>query len=198
MDHIEVALYYAVWQLCVSQLYSLNSLPDYDVRLEKFVRQGLDERIILWTVVTITLAGVCLAGRYLWISYKLVVAGFNMDPTTDSSLAIEHNKISVTSSTTGLLILAVSLAFFSVYVVWVYSAGDTKIHAAKVISSAAPQSAMGPSNRSIDSVGHNKLASATMQSSAAPAANGLGPPGAATNRIQFLGSLTAPPRQATK
>jgi hypothetical protein len=118
--------YNQIWELCGQQLQALDSLRDYDVRKEKFEKQESEETIILFMVVIITLSGICLAAFQLWAAYKMTTAGIGEEFSKESSIAMEYNKISVKSSTTGLLILVVSLAFFFIYVRWVYAIQEFK------------------------------------------------------------------------
>jgi hypothetical protein len=89
--------------------------------------------------------------------------------------------------------LAVSLAFFSIYVVWVYSVGDTKIDGPKVFSGATQQTGSSPS----EGPGRNSLPSGPVQRNAT-ATNGLGPPPPVVNRVQSPGAPTAAPAGAAK
>ena len=106
--------------LCGSTVFNIDSLVDFDIRREKFLRQELDERVILWMVVAITLSGVLLAGLQLLASYKLASSGHGAF-ASESELTAQKDKLSLKSSVTGLIILVVSLVFFFVYVKWVYS-----------------------------------------------------------------------------
>jgi hypothetical protein len=56
----------------------------------------------------------------LFLSYRLATTGKDVF-TKDSELAIESGKVSLKSSIAGLLILALSLAFFMIYVLYIYS-----------------------------------------------------------------------------
>lgn len=143
IEHVDLHTYTDIQTMCGTQIYALDSLTDFDIRREKFLRQELDERIILLMVVTITLSGVALAGFQLWGSYKLISAGFQLDFNKDSNLVIEQNRISVKSSTTGLLILTVSLAFFIVYVIWIYPAQEARIAQPQAFP-ATPAAAAAP------------------------------------------------------
>jgi hypothetical protein len=156
--------YNQVWTTCANQVYFLDVMEDFDIRREKLLRQELDERVILWMVVAITVSGVALAGLQLLASYRLASTG-TAKLADVSSLTVEAgaeaNKISIQSSVTGLLILVVSLAFFIVYVKWIYMITEVPIEKpqslagetappGKVIGygglgpSAAPEHPVGP------------------------------------------------------
>jgi hypothetical protein len=116
---IEFEFYRSVWELCGNQRYNALVLTDFRIRREKIVRQSYDARINLWMVVVITVSGVVLAGMQLAMSYKLATVK-RADLAKDSTFMIEQGKISFRSSVTGLSILAISLAFFAVYVTLVF------------------------------------------------------------------------------
>jgi hypothetical protein len=122
--------YHQVWVTCANQVYFLDVMEDFDIRREKLLRQELDERVILWMVVAITMSGVALAGLQLLASYRLASAG-TAKLGDENSLTVEAgaeaNKISIQSSVTGLMILVVSLAFFIVYVKWIYMINEVSI-----------------------------------------------------------------------
>src|SRR5262245_3219205 len=108
------------WRLCGNQIYNSMYFADFNIRREKFVRQELDERVNLWMVVCITISGVVLAGVQLFMSYRLAMTG-RAEFAKDTTLLAEHGKISLQSSVTGVIILVISLAFFFIYVKWIYT-----------------------------------------------------------------------------
>jgi hypothetical protein len=119
-------LYKDVWNVCAHEVYSLDSLVDFDIRREKLRKQEMDERIMLWMVVSVTMSGVVLAGLQLLASYRLASAGLGGSPEA-GELSLETNKLAIKSSVTGLFILAFSLAFFVFYVKWIYGTQDVVI-----------------------------------------------------------------------
>jgi hypothetical protein len=123
---VTIERYAAVWELCSRERFGEYLLTDYLIRREKFVRQELDERVTMWLVVSITLAGVVLAAIQLFMSYRLATAGLS-DFAKDSELLVEKAKVSFKSSVTGLVILAISLLFFIVYVRWIYTTQDISL-----------------------------------------------------------------------
>jgi hypothetical protein len=135
----DVVAYGAVWRLCGEQIYDIDALNDFAIRREKFTRQELDERVILFLVVAITLSGVGLAGLQLLGSYKLA-ARRRLKFTEDSTLSLEHDKVSLRSSVTGLLILVVSLGFFIIYVKWIYMIRETGVEAPPALHQDLPAS----------------------------------------------------------
>lgn len=119
LDISDFRKYKSVWNLCSRQIYETFLDDDFAIRREKYRRQGLDERVNLWLVVTITVSGVILSGMQLIMSYYIATSGKEYWPN-DTNFAIERGKISFRSSITGLAILGLSLAFFVVYVGWIY------------------------------------------------------------------------------
>jgi hypothetical protein len=107
---------------CINYIRGEFSLLDYNIRRSEFIQQQFRGEILLWMVVTITFAGVGLAALQLFAAYQLARLGNGSGSSlaTEGQLSIEHGKISVRSSVTGLLVLALSLAFFIVYVKWIY------------------------------------------------------------------------------
>jgi hypothetical protein len=113
-------LYDRVWKLCGNQIFNGLYLDDFIIRRRKFIDQEFDERVNLWLVVTITMSGVLMSAVQLFLSYRLATTGKDIF-TKDSELAIESGKVSLKSSIAGLLILTLSLAFFMIYVLYIYS-----------------------------------------------------------------------------
>ena len=115
--------YIGLYNLCNDQIFRNYEYNDFAVRREKFVRQELDERVNLWLVVVITLSGVLLSAVQLLMSYKIALSGKEYW-NSDATFAIKQGEMSFKSSVTGLAILAMSLAFFVVYVGWIYPNKD--------------------------------------------------------------------------
>jgi hypothetical protein len=124
---IDVFLYERASYFCGSQTFALDELDEFDVRMENFYRQMFDTRLILFMVIAITMSGVGLAGLQLLASYKLAVMGHADSIERDHEISIERGKISVKSSVTGIIILVISLAFFVVYIKWVYPINDVNV-----------------------------------------------------------------------
>jgi len=116
---VEIELYKELWNLCSQQVANSLSYDDYAVRREKFLRQNFDERVNLILVVAITLSGVLLSFLQMWGAYKLAVMDKGA-PVENTELAVERGKLSLKTSITGAVIMALSLMFFIVYVRWIY------------------------------------------------------------------------------
>jgi hypothetical protein len=122
----EMEGYEKIWRLCGNEVYNLMLFADFEIRRNKFVRQELDERVNLWLVVAITISGVFLAAIQLVLSYRLASLG-KAEFARDTSLLAENGRISLQSSVTGVVILFISLAFFFVYVKWIYAVQEFQI-----------------------------------------------------------------------
>ena len=120
---MDVDTYTEIWRLCENQMYDQLLLNDFSIRRQKFEENALDERVNLWLVVVITLSGVVLAALQLVMSYRLSSTA-KTELAGSNELAIEQGKLSLKSSVTGLLIMALSLVFFVVYVKWIYQNYD--------------------------------------------------------------------------
>lgn len=101
--------------------------------------QIFQNHLMLYMVVFITLSGVILAGVQLWTSYKLAELG--KGATDDGSdFTFKPGDIAVKSSVVGVAILAISLAFFSIFVTEVYKLTPLSegIARAAAVTTAAP------------------------------------------------------------
>lgn len=120
LQEIGFAEYEKVWALCGNEIYNTLYLHDFKIRREKFIRQELDERVTLWMVVAITMSGVVMSGLQLLLSYRLALSGRD-EFDKDIEISIQKDRIALKSSVVGLVILVISLAFFVVYVKWIYT-----------------------------------------------------------------------------
>ena len=100
--------------------------------------------VMLWLVVILTMGGIGLAAVQLWATYRLAKAG--QGALADGGEAtIEHGKIVVRSSVVGIIILAMSFAFFSMYVLYVYRISESSgIGSVPVPVGPAPPAAAAP------------------------------------------------------
>jgi hypothetical protein len=88
-----------------------------------YANQMFQNSVVLWMVVVITVSGVILAGIQLWATYRLALEGKGAI-AEGGEATIEHGKLVVRSSVVGIIILALSFAFFAVYVLYVYRITD--------------------------------------------------------------------------
>jgi hypothetical protein len=165
IDFSNVNNYVTVWNLCNRQLIQELSNDDFAIRREKFRNQELDERVNLWLVVTITLSGVVMAAWQVHLAYKL--ANITKEQwLAETAFSAEKWKISLRSSVVGLTILALSLAFFIVYVGWIYSyheAGN-----GLVVSDFAPPPSQGKLLPAMGGLGESPKGDSAKGGDAAP------------------------------
>ena len=132
---------------CFNYILYADELGESNITRGMYIHQRYENNVILFMVVLITFSGVGLAELQLLTSYNLatttraaVVAdaaarrqagaagasGGEGEAASKavadvSEVALEHGKLTVRSSVTGVIIIALSFAFFFVYVVSVYS-----------------------------------------------------------------------------
>lgn len=132
-----VALLGDISDYCHDDILHADHLGESNIRRGLYIHQRYENNVILVMVVTITLAGVALAGLQLLTSYNLAATGHAVgDGPTE--LAIEQGKLSIKSSVTGLIVLAISLAFFVIYVLEVYAIKPDVAEAKSPVVRAAP------------------------------------------------------------
>jgi hypothetical protein len=117
---VNIGLFERAWRICGNQIFNGLYLEDFIVRRDKLLQQRLDDRVNLWLVVVITMSGVILAAVQLVMSFQLASKG-TAEFGKDNELALESGRISLRTSITGAIILALSFAFFMVYVIWIYT-----------------------------------------------------------------------------
>jgi hypothetical protein len=123
-EAVNLAMLASIHSLCYQEVAGADVLVDFGIRKSAYINQQIQTTILMWMVVAITLSGVALAGLQLVAGYKLAAAG-KAAFEQGGQLSIEHSKISLGSSVTGLMILAISLVFFIVFVTKVYLIQET-------------------------------------------------------------------------
>lgn len=91
----------------------LISLMEYNVSLFKW--QQTAGTVILWLVSVLVVAGVIFSGFHLWS------AAANVRSQSNTEIEISTQKVRITSSVIGLVILVLSLAFVYLFIREVYS-----------------------------------------------------------------------------
>jgi len=145
-DAATVELLERVSEFCYDDQRRTNQLSESNIRRGLYIHQRYENNVILFMVVLITLAGAALAGVQLLTSYNLAATGHLMgDGATD--LTLEQGKLSIKSSVTGLIVLALSLGFFGIYIFQVYAvlpsadAKDVPVSRAAAPNAPAPATA---------------------------------------------------------
>lgn len=113
-------------EMCFRQMDAHGRAIDFQLRRLAFLQKDYAERVILWMVVVITISGVLLAGLQVLASYKLASAG-REDFAQAGEITLEKYKISLKSSITGLFILVISFAFFSLFVIEIYRIKEVSV-----------------------------------------------------------------------
>lgn len=111
--------------ICIEEVSRHLELNDFQIRRMKFMSQYYAEKVSLWMVVFVTVAGVFLSAFQLWTSYT--IAKSTAGQGTDShEVTLETGRIIIKSSAIGLMVLFTSLAFFLVFVINVYKLEEVK------------------------------------------------------------------------
>ncbi len=121
---VNVATLYDLNLFCYNSIGSQLKLDQEKIRRDSFVFQRNENVVLLYMVVLITISGVVLAGVQLLASYRLALAGHGELAGAGSEITYSANSVSLKSSVIGLTILAMSFAFFLVFVRYVYDMGE--------------------------------------------------------------------------
>jgi len=85
-----------------------------DLNLAQFEWQRTASERLLWLVVVVVFSGVAFSGYQLWRASK------TNDLPGDSSIEIAVQKVKITSSVVGVIVLAISIIFFYFFLIEVY------------------------------------------------------------------------------
>lgn len=105
---------------CYRRILSQGWLRDLEIRKRKFLQQQFADVVLLWMVVGITASGVVLAWLQLRNSFRYTRRPISTSEATPHELTVRDGSVVVKTSYVGLAILAVSLGFFLVFVIYVY------------------------------------------------------------------------------
>jgi hypothetical protein len=117
---VNVGTLYDLNLFCYNSIGSQLKLDNDKIRRDSFVFQRNENIVLLYMVVLLTISGVVLAGMQLLASYRLALAGRGELAGGGSEIAYSATSVSFKSSVIGLTILAMSFAFFMVFIVYVY------------------------------------------------------------------------------
>jgi hypothetical protein len=134
---VSVGDLYGLNGFCYDTIGSQLKIDQEKIRRDNFLFQRNENVVLLYMVVLITISGVVLAGVQLLASYKLAVLGRGELAGGGSEINYSANAISFKSSVIGLTILAMSFAFFLVFVIYVYDLRDISDTASR--QAATPQ-----------------------------------------------------------
>ena len=109
--------------ICRQLLQDDLSLAEAATTNELYKNQIADGHVLLYMIVFITLSGIVLAALQLWASYKLAQKGSN-NLTEGGEFSFREGNIAIKSSAIGVIILAISLVFFTIFVREVYNISE--------------------------------------------------------------------------
>lgn len=113
-DKIDLQLLAGIHGLCYARVNEEDVLAEFGIRRSAFINQQSETGILMWLVILITLSGVILAAVQLVAGFRLALVG-KAAFEQGGQISLEANKLSVSSSVTGVLVLAVSLCFFYIF-----------------------------------------------------------------------------------
>ena len=85
-----------------------------DVNIAQFKWQRSASERLLWLVVVVVFSGVVFSGFQLWRASNI------KDMIGESGIEVEANKIKITTSVVGVMVLAISIIFFYFFLIEVY------------------------------------------------------------------------------
>jgi hypothetical protein len=132
---------------CFDRLSRESDLVTERITHNTYVIQQHQTRDLMWMVVTITLAGVGLACMQLYAGFRLAMSGkATFDSTQGGSIDVEAKKLSLNSSVSGLLVLALSLCFFYIFTDRIYTIQNDRATKGRVSESASPEATISQSS----------------------------------------------------
>ncbi len=118
---VDVPNLYHLNGFCFDSLGSQLKLDQEQIRRNTFLFQSTENVVLLYMVVIITFSGVLLAGVQLVASYRLAVNGHgDLAGGGELTYSPSSGAVSFKSSVVGVTILALSFAFFLVFVKEIY------------------------------------------------------------------------------
>ncbi len=118
-------------QFCFVHTANQLQVDEEMIKRDNYVFQRNETVVLLYMVVLITFVGVLLAGLQLLASYKLATLGRG-ELAGGAEISYSPQGASFKSSVVGLGILAMSFAFFLVFVLYVYTFRDPNQNSAAI------------------------------------------------------------------
>jgi hypothetical protein len=118
-QNVDLRFLAGVHGLCYARINEEDTLEEFGIRRGAFLNQQAETGILMWLVVSITISGVLLAGLQLLAGFKLAMRG-KAAFEQGGQISLEANKLSLNSSVTGVLVLAISLCFFYIFAREIY------------------------------------------------------------------------------
>jgi hypothetical protein len=134
-DQLNVDKLNEITSYCYSFLRSQQLLNDYNIRRAVFGEQIYMSRILLWMVVIITFSGTTFAGLQLFATYnfatKELATGTPSGAVTrrdgDSEIIVAKDRVVLRTSVIGLIVMVLSLAFFLIFVLYIFKFYETDV-----------------------------------------------------------------------
>gem|GEM_PF-4361476 len=140
----DVGALYQVEQYCYNSEVAGIVVEEEETRKDNFNFQRSENVALLVMVICITLSGVALAGLQLLASFKLASQG-RSDFTAVGEVSLRPDAVVVKSSVVGVVILAISFAFFMVFVIDVYTLRDDAASKPQAVQMPPSSGYLGPS-----------------------------------------------------
>jgi hypothetical protein len=102
---------------CFAKISSQFYVYDLKINQNAFVHQNRASVVVMWMVVSITLAGVVLAALQLLAAFRMADASIINEV---GEISFSKDRMVLRSSFIGLIILTISFAFFLVFILYVY------------------------------------------------------------------------------
>jgi hypothetical protein len=118
-DKIDLKFLAGLHGLCYARINEEDALTEFGIRRGAFLTQQSETGILMWMVVLITISGVILAAVQLVAGFKLALLG-KAAFDQGGQISLEANKLSISSSVAGVLVLAISLCFFYIFAKEIY------------------------------------------------------------------------------
>jgi NADH:ubiquinone oxidoreductase subunit 3 (subunit A) len=128
--------------ICYVRTNEEDQLRGFGLLETALLRQQQHVPFLMWMVIAITISGVVLAGLQLVGSYRLASAG-RANFEQGGEISIERNRMALSTSVTGVLILVISLGFFYVFVKEVYLLKPLDVKPPEKSSAPAPDFTAG-------------------------------------------------------
>ena len=120
-DPIDINVMRDYGSACADLIRNQNGADMAVATAAVYTNQRYNTNVLLWMVVAITLSGVALAALQLLGSYRLAAAGHGQfSDGAGGDVTLSATSVAVKSSVVGVVILGISLAFFIVFVGYVY------------------------------------------------------------------------------
>lgn len=109
----------AIYQDAMYAYYEYR-VSGFEHRKEVFAWQLYSSKLIFWCVLLLVFSGICFSGIQFYKSIRKEQTGETATESSVTEFEASAKGIKVTSPVLGVIILVISLAFFYLYLVYVY------------------------------------------------------------------------------